>query len=633
MDIRSRLSLVAAALLAVSLAACGNDSSPTGTPTDTTPPGVSNVVPVDAFHIDVTFSEPVTKSSAENETNYTVVETGAVPVAPRGSATAKGGGVPIVGATLKNDNKTVTLATGTSMSGFNFDLTVHGVADVTGNKIGEAGTTKPFTGSNTPDNTAPTVVSYTPLSGATNIAITSTVVVNFSESIKSATAQWVPGAVTRTSQKSLGVVVPFTSTIDGARLTLTADGPLAYNQTYTVIVAGTDAAGNAGTNTSWSFTTTANNDHTPPTLVSTTPANLATYVSVNANLSITFSEAIDTTRSNVQLVPNPGDGVATWTNGLKTVTFDPTLPLLNNQQYTLTILPNGVYDLAGNGILGLHTVTFTTGATLASGSIAGTITGDAGSPAANPAGAQVIASDSNPFNGPDFGTFSSVKVAANGTYTLPYLIDGLYYVVSVLDTNHDGNLDPSTGDAVGGYGVNFATNDLHPDSVAVAGGAHVAGKNFALYDPASASGTVQYTGNMSTAHSVFVGLFDTNGFSPTDSVVVGTEGSGVDHEWQFNSIDGLIPAGSYYVGAFMDMNDDGNYQPLTEPAGFYGGLPAPTAINMANGHDTVGIVVHITDPVVTMTASNSVVWPQAKHNARFERLVDLIRQNQLQARR
>src|SRR5262249_15873225 len=149
--------------------------------------------------------------------------------------------------------------------------------------------------------------------------------------------------------------------------------------------------------------------------------------------------------------------------------------------------------LAGNGIVGLHTVQFTTGAYLDGGSIAGTITGDAGSPAADPTGGTVIATDSNPFDGPNFNVFQTTKLAAADTYSLIYLPNGLYYIVCVLDTNHDGDFDPSTGDAVGGYGVNFASDppDLHPDSLSVEGGAHLTGKNFTLYDPSTASGTVQ----------------------------------------------------------------------------------------------------------------------------------------------
>jgi methionine-rich copper-binding protein CopC len=634
MAIHSRFSLVAAALLALSLAACGDDSSPTGTPNDTTPPAVSSVTPVDAYHVDIAFNEQVTKGSAENESNYSIVEAAVPSPVGRGQNAAPGDPVTISGATLKNDNKTVTLATTTSMAGLSFDVGVTNVSDVTGNKI--TGTvSKPFTGSGTPDGTAPTVVSHTPLSAATNISIGATVTVTFSETIASASASWILGGPTASSMQAAGVGVPFTSEINGATLTLTPDASLDYSTTYTVFVAGTDNAGNAGTNTSWSFTTGANNDHTPPTLVSTSPANLATYVNADANLSMTFSEAINQGNFNVQLVPDAGSGVATWSNGGKTVTFDPDASLLATQQYTLTIFPNGVLDLAGNGIVGLHTVTFTTGAQLASGSIGGIVTGDAGSAAADPTGATVIATDSNPLNSDVFGVFSSVKVAANDTYSTPYLPDGLYYIISVKDTNGDNDLDPTSGDAIGAYGVNVATADLSPDSIAVDAGAHVTGKNFTLFDPSTASGTVQYTGAAQGDYPILVGLFDTSGFSIDDSPVVGTDAFDVDHKWSFNTLDGAFPEDNYYVGAFMDINTNGNYDPAIDPAGFYGGLPTPTTVDLENGHDNTGIVIQITDPpaMVNAPATAGMVWPKAKHNAVFQRLSEIVRQSQLQASR
>jgi len=632
MDIRSRVSFVAAALLALSLAACGNDSSPTGTPNDTTPPGVSSVTPVDAYHVDVAFNEQVTKGSAENESNYSIVEAAVPFPAGRGQNAAPGDPVTISGATLKNDNKTVTLATATSMAGLSFDVGVTNVSDVTGNKI--SGTvSKPFTGSGTPDGTAPTVVSHTPLSGATNISIGATVSVTFSETIASASASWILGGPTASSMKAAGVGVPFTSEINGATLVLTPETPLDYSTTYTVFVAGTDNAGNAGTNTSWSFTTGANNDHTPPTLVSTTPANLATYVDVNANLSMTFSEAIDQNQGDVRIVPNI-EATATWSNGGKTVTFDPIAPLSETTQYTVTIFPNGVFDLAGNGIVGLHTITFTTGAQLASGSIGGTVTGTAGSAAADPTGATVIATDSSPFGNDLFGVLGSVKVATNDTYGVLHLPDGLYYIISVKDTNGDNNLDPTTGDAIGAYGVDVVAADLSPDSIAVNAGAHVTGKNFTLFDPSAASGTVQYTGAVQGDFPILVGLFDTSGFATDDTPVAGTEAFNLDHEWSFNTLDG-IAEDNYYVGAFMDINGNSNYDPASEPAGFYGGLPSPTLVNMEHGHDTTGIVIQITDPpaMVSNPATASVIWPKAKHNAAFQRMAEIVRQSQLQASR
>jgi len=179
-----------------------------------------------------------------------------------------------------------------------------------------------------------------------------------------------------------------------------------------------------------------------------------------------------------------------------------------------------------------------------------------------------------------------------------------------------------------------AGSDINPDSIAVAGGAHVTGKNFTLYDPSTASGTVQYTGSAVGDYPILVGLFAVSGFSPTAEPVTGTDAFDFDHKFSFNSIDGSFPDGSYYLGAFMDLNDNGNYDAATDPAGFYGGLPAPTGVNMSNGHDNVGIVIHITDPVVTTSApAQALTWPKATHNAAFQHLVEFVKQSQQQASR
>jgi hypothetical protein len=363
------------------------------------------------------------------------------------------------------------------------------------------------------------------------------------------------------------------------------------------------------------------------------PANLAANVDVNANLSVTFSEAINQSDFNVDLAPVVTLGEPVWSNGGKTVTFDPPAPLTDDTQYTFTIFPDGVFDLAGNGIVGVHTVQFTTAATLAGGSIAGTVAGDPGTPAANPSGTTVVAVDSSPFNGEPFNVFGSTKVAANYNYSVLYLVDGTYSIVGAKDTNGDGNLDPFTGDAVGGFGVDIDNADLVPDSIAVAGGAHVTGKNFALFDPSTASGTVQYTGSATGEHAIRVGLFDTTGFSTDDEPIAGTEALGIDHEWLINSFESGFTGDDFYVGAYMDVNDSGFFEPLTDPAGFYGGLPAPTAVHVSNGTDVTGIVVHITDPTPGITAPASIIWPKAKHNAVFQRLVDIVRQSQQQVSR
>jgi hypothetical protein len=132
-----------------------------------------------------------------------------------------------------------------------------------------------------------------------------------------------------------------------------------------------------------------------------------------------------------------------------------------------------------------------------------------------------------------------------------------------------------------------------------------------------------------------VGIFSSVGFDPnTATPLAGSDAVGTTHAWGFNTLDQPIPDGNYYVGAFMDVNGNQNYDAATEPAGFYGGLPTPTVIHVTNGADTKGVVIPISDPAATFTGGAAVMaWPAAKHNANFQRLCDAIRQNQLQASR
>ena len=626
MAIRSKFFILAAVALVLAIAACSDDDPAFVGTTDTTPPGVATVTPVDAFHVDVEFSEPVTKASAEDEGNYLIY----IAPTPFKSATANAYGGPdtleVAAALLRNDDRTVAITTGSSMSGIDLTLAVNGVADTHGNEINE-GVHKPFTGSTEPDVTPPQFISRTPTPGALGISIGTPVVIVFNEPVNYGSFIGGVGWTSATGP------VPFSVDHDGTQFTLTPNAPLAYYTVQTITLTGVqDLSGNTLIDTEWSFTTTNVIDTTPPTLVSTTPAHLATHVGVNSNVSLTFSEAVNPSELTAALVPDPGDGAVTWSNGSKTVTFDPAAPLLANQQYTLTVYPNGVVDLAGNGIVGLHTVVFTTGNTVAAGSIAGTIAGDPGSEAADPTGATVIAANGSPFNGGAFDILGSVKVAGNDTYSISHLTDGSYYLLAILDTGGDGNLDPFDGDAIGAYGIDVPFSDTSPDSVAIEAGTHETGINFPMFDPSAISGTATYAGGVKGDYPILVGLFDTDGFSPTDTPVAGTDAFGAQREWAFNTLDQPLPDDDYYVGAFMDVNGDGDYNPLMEPAGMYGGLPVPTALHIANGADISGIVIPISDPI-PVSSSASISWPAAKHNAVFQRLREVVRQNQLHASR
>ena len=110
-------------------------------------------------------------------------------------------------------------------------------------------------------------------------------------------------------------------------------------------------------------------DTTAPTVSSTIPADVATGIALNANITVTFSEAMDpatitsatfTLKQGATVVP----GAVTYVG--KTATFNPASNLATSTTYTATIT-TGVKDLAGNALAVTKTWSFTTGTTVAAG--------------------------------------------------------------------------------------------------------------------------------------------------------------------------------------------------------------------------------------------------------------------------
>jgi methionine-rich copper-binding protein CopC len=614
MDIRARLPLIACALLfGISLASCGGDDGP-ATPTDDTPPAIAAITPLDAYHLEVRFTEPVGRTSAQNQFNYLLTEIAPTPVAP-GPNAAPGDEIYAGGAALASDKKTVTLTTQSSMNGLPFDLTVHGVSDLAGNEIAGIDTTKSFTSSGTPDNTAPSIVSYTPAASATDVDVHAPVVLTFSEAVGK-TVLWT----------SSGGEVSAHYETDGLTLTLTPNGRLGYSTAYSVNVTFTDYAGNAGSPLQFAFTTEANPDHTVPTVVSSSPHNLASNVGVNAQISLTFSEPMAQNALNTIITPQMNLASTTWSNGGKTATLAYNAPFAADTQYTLSIPGGGAWDLYDNTIAELYTLTFTTAAQVGIGSIAGMEWGDAGSAADNATGATVMTVPFGNFYGMHYVS-GSAKVDANGQFNVQHLADGTYYVISLIDTNHDGLLDPSYGDAVGGFGVTEA--DLDPDAIDITAGAHITGKDFIMHDPSVVYGITSYSGDQSGGPHVWAGLFAVAGFDGWNSSLLVSTMTFPGSTWDFNTLATYIDEGDYYVGAYYDVNDDNMFE-ASEPSGFYGGRVSPTVLHMTNGTDYPDINILMTDPTDALVASPPVPMKPAKRDPGFERLMKIVRQGQSQ---
>jgi hypothetical protein len=246
---------------------------------------------------------------------------------------------------------TVALANGT-----NYTVTVTtGAKDATGTPL-PGQFTSTFTTVPAQDNTPPTVVSTSPVDGATNVAVNATVTATFSEPMDAATITAAGTFTLKTT--SGGVAVPGTVTYNPGTntATFTPTSPLSNSTAYTATIstAARDVAGNAMVaNKVFSFTTIA--DTTPPIVTSTLPANNATGVPINSTVKVTFSEAMDaasvtaagtfTLKVSATSVAVPG--TVTYDAATRTATFTPTGSLAPSTAYTATVT-TAAKDVAGN---------------------------------------------------------------------------------------------------------------------------------------------------------------------------------------------------------------------------------------------------------------------------------------------
>jgi hypothetical protein len=579
-----------------------DDPAGGGGPVDTTPPGVTSVTATDASHVEVVFSEAVEPNSAEDPDNYLFIEGTPVPALNADAAPSSPGDTAWVAtAVLAGDGRTVSTTLWSPMNDAPYDFYITGVKDLNGNAITSA-ESGGFDGTQDPDITAPTVVSHTPASGATGVPIGQTVVIVFSEAMNYSS---VVGAFTWTGP---GGQVPFD--VDEYESNIFALQPqtlLQQNTQYTIAVSSSamDLAGNHLVQTSWNFRTTAVADNTPPTLVSTTPADGATNVPVTTNLRLQFSEAIDRYGLEyIVITPEIGDGVDSWSPDGSTITFDPDVDLADNTQYVMVIGQGSITDLAGNPMEESIIIRFTTAASLESGRISGQLAGDPGTAAANPADAVVVISSIFIFDYQGEGPPPIEGAAIAGTggvYSVTNLIDGTFWPFAMKETNDDGYLEFESGDAIGAYGLDIASGDYTPTSVTISGGSQVGDVDFPLIDPSAISGQVSYAGSMYTdwwIYDRYVGLFDQDpsggGVDPIGGIGPDPLGSNQDYIMHQFEV-GFLP-GTYYVGAFLDVNWNGEYDPSVDPAGYYMNGTSIGTVTLTNGADAFDVDIALFDP-------------------------------------
>jgi hypothetical protein len=183
---------------------------------------------------------------------------------------------------------------------------------------------------------------------------------------------------------------------------------------------------NAGT---W-WTVATQNDVTPPTVTSATPASGATGISVATAVTATFSEPINaaTLTAGTFVLRNAANAVVTATvtynAGTRVGTLTPSSPLAASTTYTATISGGaaGVKDLAGNALASSFVRSFTTAAiTLGSTAI----------------GSLLDSGDSNALNGSKVRTSAAGHIASMSAYVgnVDTLLAKRLYQVAIYTDN------------------------------------------------------------------------------------------------------------------------------------------------------------------------------------------------------
>lgn len=220
-----------------------------------------------------------------------------------------------------------------------------------------------FTTEGAPDMVAPTLISSLPMNAAMNVAVTATLQLDFSEPMDRE-------SLTVVSNPPRDFGPPTWMGNSQTVRFLTPPMPFDAVTDYTLAVDAMDVAGNplSGTGTIL-FTTGAAPDTTPPTVVSMSPPAGTVSVSINTNISISFSEPVKpmVTQALVVTPAVPGLPCVLDTAGVL-MTCDPPMNLAGDAGYTVRLRSGAdggtgrVEDLAGNVMAADFTGQFATGA-------------------------------------------------------------------------------------------------------------------------------------------------------------------------------------------------------------------------------------------------------------------------------
>lgn len=336
-------------LLITFVAGCGSSSQDAGV-ADTTPPTVSSPASLNAAvavapnaNVTSTFSEPMDAATI-NTTSF---------ILQQGDSVIPGT-VTYIGTTATFD-PTSDLEVGTD---YTATITT-GAKDLAGNALTNQYTWT-FTTGTAADTVAPTVSATAPLDMASAVALNTNLTATFSEALDAATINATSFTLHQGSSVIAGVV-----TYTGTAATFDPDTDLLANTDYTATITtdARDLADNALANQYvWRFSSGTIVDATAPTVTAAIPMDMATGIARSADVSATFSKAMDaatisattfTLYQGTTAVPS----VVTYSG--TTATLNPASDLAANTDYVAT-LTTAAKDLAGNALVSDYVWRFTT---------------------------------------------------------------------------------------------------------------------------------------------------------------------------------------------------------------------------------------------------------------------------------
>jgi hypothetical protein len=241
-------------------------------------------------------------------------------------------------------------------------LAVKGVTSQAG--ISVATTTTTFTTAAQPDFAAPYVINSSVQTGQVNVPVNSVFSMQFSKPMDIGSFNpanvYVSGGIAN-------LIVPTTISwsADQTTIFLVPSSALNVGDGYSLCSNFmTDLNGNLQQSFCANFTAAFAPNTNPPTVVNTSPGSAASQVPTNSEMQVLFSEPIQPTSVGQVALTTGGNAVAvtlSFSDANQLLTLTPTLPLLANASYTITI--TGVKDTAGNQMTATVAITFTTGST------------------------------------------------------------------------------------------------------------------------------------------------------------------------------------------------------------------------------------------------------------------------------